>query len=129
MTARRAGRTRPAASSAGPRIVVPVTGVERAKDEAERFEREHGLGVEDAYGEFVRLRRRGFRAWVTRRFTSRRAVDVLEEGAHQWLDLRAAERRDAHAVREQRRLALAERGEAFSEEVIDALRRNDARGG
>jgi hypothetical protein len=102
--------------------------VEEAQEGAERFEREHGIGVEDAHREFALLRRRGLRARLLTAFTSRRAATVLEEGAHRWLDLQAAERRDAMAIREQRRLARGERDEAFYEEVLDVMRRHDAGG-
>jgi hypothetical protein len=95
----------------------PVLTVPEAQARVDEWERRNGHPAEHAWMALTYQWKSGLDA----RLTSER----VEDGARRWLDLCAAERRE----RVQRDLADTERSEAFAEEVVEAMRRADARDG
>ena len=90
--------------------------VPEAQAGVDEWEREHGHPAEHAWASLTYRWKGGLDRRLSR--------GHVEEGANRWLALREAKRRE----RAQRELAEAERTEAFGEEVLEAMRRHDAKG-
>jgi hypothetical protein len=107
----------PADPTAQARTLKCVFTVPEAQARVDEWEREFGHPAEHA--------------WAARTYRWKGGLDQrlpraqVEDGASRWLDLRHAER----CERIQRDLAHAERSEAFGEEILEAMRKADARDG